>query len=206
MKPKLIKNFISTDLAETFAALFFLSDDIPEYLFKQEGHYHAKRIDNALGVTWNHHSPLWGDALMIALESKLRDATGLNLTPTYSFVRLYEHESELPPHYDKAHCEFSISVCLAHRLNEPNLLVIEDREENSLNEFDLAPGDGLLFDGMNSRHWRDPVNGWLLMLYLHFVDTNGDYRDLAYDHRPGTGALFRKVQGRLSLGGDVSSG
>ncbi len=199
MKPTLIKDFISADLARTIATLFFLCDDVPHYLYKEAG---QDGKDSSRGLTWNKHSPLWGDALLLGMQDKVQLLTnGLSLIPTYSFVRLYEDGSELLPHFDKAACEYSVSVCLASQLNKPNALIIEQQDDVS--EIYLAPGDGVLYTGGTCRHWRGLIDGWLLTLILHYVDTNGDFRDLAYDERPGTRVLFESVRGRLgfSLGG-----
>ncbi len=203
MKPTLIKNFISNDLAQTLAALFFLCDDIPHYLYRQnKGN---DRDDTARGDTLNKHSPLWGDATLLSMLREVQMASGnLNLTPTYAFARLYEDGAELLPHFDKVACEYTASVCLAHDINEPNPLFIE--HDSNVKAFDLEPGDGVVYTGSDCRHWRDPVSGWALFLFLHYVNTNGDFRNLAYDERPGARVLFEGIDRRLSLGGGAAFG
>ena len=49
----------------------------------------------------------------------MRDITGLNLKPTYSYWRLYKTGDELKRHKDRPSCEVSTTLCLGY--NNSNL-------------------------------------------------------------------------------------
>ena len=62
---------------------------------------------------------------------------------------------------------------------------IEDRE------IYLEPGDALIYKGREFPHWRDTYEGeegsYLIQIFMHYVDAEGQFSHLKYDGRKGIG-------------------
>lgn len=61
---------------------------------------------------------VYGDFLMESLLGmllpKVEETTGLALSPTYSYYRVYKAGEELKEHCDRPACEVSLSLCLGY--------------------------------------------------------------------------------------------
>ena len=109
--------------------------------------------------------------------------TNKNLVPTYSYCRLYLTNDYLKPHVDRPACEYSLSLCIGgdpwdiwFQLNSPTVV-------------SLSPGDGVLYLGLETTHWRNEFLGnECIQVFLHWVDCNGDYASWKYDRRPCIGS------------------
>ncbi len=52
----------------------------------------------------------------------------------------------------------------------------------------LEAGDALAYRGAELSHWRNVFEGeWWAQIFLHYVDSNGEYRDRKFDTRPNLG-------------------
>lgn len=129
------------------------------------------------------------DTLMDVAEPTVSAATGLDLAPTYSFVRIYMDGDSLPPHTDRDACEVTVSVCLG---SEPEATDAADawpifiRPPGSDTSIEVAcrPGDALIFRGQKLLHWREPFVGeHQALVFLHYVDRNGPFAGLENDGR-----------------------
>jgi hypothetical protein len=125
--------------------------------------------------------------------------TGLRLVPTYAFFRVYQNGDVCTVHSDRPSCEHSLSMPLAYSDGK----IWEFEIGNSFYEFDVAsklqaasdfgeeaystvllnPGDAILYKGVNYRHGRvkPNPNRWSAHLFLHWVDSEGPYREWAFD-------------------------
>lgn len=120
------------------------------------------------------------------VQPRVEDLCGLKLYPTYSFFRLYRKGSTLRHHRDRPSCEISVSVNLGPQLETPWPLWITGPQGTKA--VDLAPGDALLYRGVECEHWRDRFEGEeLAQVFLHYVDQDGPYRDYKFDQRPALG-------------------
>ena len=132
---------------------------------------------------------LWG------LTSAMRDLTGCDLLPTYSYFRLYREGDICRVHSDRYACEHSLSLTLdysdgvawplevgAERVG-PSARVEADFGEERYASLEMNPGDAVLYQGVHHRHGRvaPNPNGWSAHLFLHWVDRNGPYREYAFD-------------------------
>ena len=62
-------------------------------------------------------------------------------------------------------------------------LWIETKE--GVRRVDLEPGDGVLFRGIDQRHWREPFGRTAsVQVLLHYVEKEGPYSLWLYDGRP----------------------
>jgi len=94
--------------------------------------------------------------------------TGLDLEPTYSYLRVYKNGDVLHKHTDRKACEYSVSLTLKRESNDeiwPLYLQTDKTYATMLDE-----GDGLIYKGIESPHWRDKFEGErLAQVFLHYV-------------------------------------
>lgn len=122
------------------------------------------------------------DGLLEHLRPRVEERSGLALYPTYSYFRLYKHGDVLKRHRDRPACEISISLNIGETPAEPWPLYVE----GSAGPFAalLAPGDALLYRGIDLFHWREVYEGKrLVQVFLHYVDRNGPNANRKYDER-----------------------
>jgi len=149
----------------------------------------------------------YGDVLMdTLLESGLtmmNDFTGLDLVPTYSYYRLYEHGDVLEKHIDRNSCEISTTLCLGYNTNnvEKNTypdykwpMFVETKTGETVS-IDLNPGDMLIYKGCEIPHWREKYIGLNhAQVFLHYNQKDGEFNNL-YDGRPILGIPKRFTKG-----------
>ena len=120
------------------------------------------------------------------VQPRVEELSGLKLFPTYSFFRLYRRGSTLRHHRDRPSCEISVSISLGPQLDTPWPLWISGPQ--GAKAVELAPGDALLYRGVECEHWRDRFEGEeLAQVFLHYVDQDGPYSDYKFDRRPALG-------------------
>src|ERR1043165_3915226 len=59
------------------------------------------------------------DDLLVRLQPAIEAAVGLQLYPTYSYVRLYKSGDQLTRHTDRESCEVSVTLCLGMKPDAP---------------------------------------------------------------------------------------
>ena len=120
------------------------------------------------------------------LQPRVEELSGLSLHPTYSFCRVYRRGNVLERHHDRESCEVSVSLNLGPALQRPwPLWVAGPQGETGV---ELAPGDALLYRGIECDHWREALEAdHLAQVFLHYVDRDGPYRDWKFDRRSSLG-------------------
>jgi hypothetical protein len=127
------------------------------------------------------------DGLLEALLPQFEEATGKNLHPTYSYFRVYKCGDILKRHRDRPACEISVTLSLGYAGKEPWPIWIE--HDGTLVGVCLKPGDGLLYKGVETTHWRERFDGeYAAQVFLHYVDRAGAFKEHAYDGRSGLAA------------------
>lgn len=122
------------------------------------------------------------DGLLEFQRARVEQLTGLGLHPTYSFIRLYGRGNELKRHRDRPACEISVSLNVGQTPAEPWPLHVDGTfgPHAAL----LAPGDALIYRGVDLVHWREPYAGrQLAQVFLHYVDRQGPHADQKFDGR-----------------------
>lgn len=147
------------------------------------------------GCVWSaqdEYSPMAGEMVLRHCRPAFEAVVGRELIETYAFWRVYREDAKLLKHKDRAACEISASVSIA---SDPEGDVwpfwLEDLGGES-HEVILPPGSGIIYQGHNIAHWRDPFKGARQkQLLLHYVLKDGEFADHAFDQRdfdPVTGA------------------
>ena len=142
----------------------------------------------AFGSYSQYGDPLMDTLLCQSLNS-MQDITGLKLTPTYSYFRLYTLNDELEHHKDRPSCEISTTLCLGS--NYSNLdydykwdLYVED-DEGKRKEIYLNPGDMIVYRGCDLWHGRSKLKGLnQAQVFLHYNETKDDKNNNFMDNRP----------------------
>ena len=127
------------------------------------------------------------EVLLQASKTTVEDATGKELTPTYSYSRIYQSGEKLPPHIDRPACEISVTVNVATKGKFSPIYTQygqNDPEKHILNQ-----GDAVVYMGCDVMHWRQPLKDGQLnvQFMLHYVDKNGPNATYAKDNRPAYG-------------------
>lgn len=145
-------------------------------------------VPDSLG---NYGDPAF-DGLLEFLRPRIEERTGLSLHSTYSMFRLYRHGNELKRHRDRPACEISVSLNIGQTPAEPWPIHVEGG--SGAHTALLAPGDGLIYRGIDLFHWREPYAGReLVQVFLHYVDRDGPHAGQKFDGRQ---TLMRPPQRR----------
>ncbi len=127
------------------------------------------------------------DGLLNDLLPRIERASGLKLFPTYSYFRVYKRGDALRKHRDRPACEISATLSLGYEPDQPWPLWIQGRRGAA--SVLLAPGDALLYLGIECAHWRRPFHGdRCVQAFLHYVDQNGPNAEWRFDKRPSLAA------------------
>lgn len=177
---QIIRNFLESDFVDFIQHYFFIRISAEQY------------EDNDPQAPFSHS--FYGDPLMETIMDSscesLSEICGIDLLPTYAYTRLYAKGEELVKHRDRESCQISATLALGYPENtDPNpIYFCRNENDEDAKEIILNPGDLCLYRGCDLYHWRPPfTQKWYLQSFLHYVDSNGPYKDNVYD-------------GRLSLG------
>jgi hypothetical protein len=84
--------------------------------------------------------------------------TGIKLSPTYSYARIYKEGDVLARHKDRYSCEISTTLNLGGD-SWPIYLDPTGRKGQAGIKVDLKPGDMLIYSGCDLEHWREEFKG-----------------------------------------------
>jgi hypothetical protein len=119
------------------------------------------------------------DAMLLELLPEIERISGCRLVPTYSYARLYFHGDSFLRHRDRGSCEVSVSIHLGRDGGEANLCFPPN------NKVVMEEGDGAVYLGCETEHWRDPFAGNTMgQMFLHYVVADGPYAANSFDGKP----------------------
>ena len=155
-----IRNFLDPHLL-TFLASYFA---------------HAKENPGPyIGQDWtsaNAHGDACADSVMYALRPIIEAHIGLELVPTYSWVRMYRKGDILGRHRDVAGNQVSCNFCISKDIDWS--LGFSDGEKES--EISMEPGDAVIYDGVALEHWRDKYQGQnQIQMIVGYVIKDGEF-------------------------------
>ena len=118
-----------------------------------------------------------------------------DLLPSFCYFRIYGEGDKCRVHSDRPACEYSISLTLAYSDGKPwpldvGLDPVETPAELSdgfgdapYRALSMMPGDGVLYQGVRTRHGRvtPNPNRSSAHLFLHWVEADGPNRAHAFD-------------------------
>ena len=201
-KYKVIKNAISYDLANFIFNYFLLKKDAVEFMYKNNIHSESSILgtwkDKQIPNTFSCYGDFVMDTLLMKVLPIMKQETGLDLIPTYSYARAYKKGDILKRHKDRPSCEISTTLNLGG--DQWAIFIDPTGSDNVIDEYKniqkpdapkgdkvvLEVGDMLVYSGCDLEHWREPFEGDICgQVFLHYNHLNGKYSDKnKFDGRP----------------------
>ena len=172
----IIRQAISKELASFIANYFFMQKQVYDtckaarYFSPFEtilGEYEHP-IDGQIPNTYSQYSNIAMETLMLKCQPTMEKATGLKLTPAYTYARIYKKGDVLKRHKDRFSCEISTTMNLG---GDPWAIYLEPSGKEGLKgiKIDLKPGDMLVYSGCELEHWRNKFKGKeCIQAFLHY--------------------------------------
>ena len=130
------------------------------------------------------------DMAMFMSTEDIEKIVGKKLIPQYTYARIYKNGSVLERHSDRPECQYSVTLCLGGEYDKQWPIWINDYSGKS-HEVPLDVGDMVVYHGTELEHWRDKFEGnTQYQLFMHYVDTEGEFKDRVYDGRPNLCLLY----------------
>jgi predicted 2-oxoglutarate/Fe(II)-dependent dioxygenase YbiX len=168
----LIPNFIDIESAKE------LSDQLKNDHEKNKYEGDSQAPNSA--CVYNHEGSL---KLLHEKVNDLSVTVETQLLPTYAYSRIYSNAEELKKHTDRPACELTVSVNLDADADWPIYICDHNNEPQ---EVIMQPGDGVVFLGCYSPHWRDKFEGtFCSQVFLHYVRADGAAASCAGDTNKG---------------------
>jgi len=139
--------------------------------------------------SFSHYGDPLMDTLLCQSLNSMQEITGLKLTPTYSYFRLYTMGDNLKHHRDRPSCEISTTLCLG--VNHTNLDydyswdIYMQKEGGEKVNLSLNPGDMIVYRGCDLWHGRPEFKGLnQAQVFLHYNEIKEGQYDNFMDDRP----------------------
>ena len=201
-KYSVLKNAISKELAEFVYKYFLNKRNVARVLLDSRyispfTEYFGVWNDDQVPNTYSHYADLAMETLLQRVKPVMEKHTGLKLSETYSYARIYKKGDVLARHKDRFSCEISTTLNLGGDIwpifIEPNS---EKGYESEMygytpgytkgKKVNLEQGDMLIYKGNICEHWRNAFEGEICgQVFLHYnnKDTEGSEKNI-YDNRP----------------------
>ena len=191
-KYQVLDNAISYDLANFCFNYFLLKRDAVKYMYENniiaQNGLHGTWTDQQVPGVYSIYADHVMETLLMKMLPIMKERTGLDLIPTYSYARVYEKGAILKRHKDRPSCEISTTLNLGGDLWP--IYIDPTGENNVIDEYksivkpgahigvevNLKPGDMLIYSGCELEHWRKPFEGNLCgQVFLHYNHANGKF-------------------------------
>ena len=207
-KYQVIKQAISYDLANFCFNYLLLKRDAANFMYSNNiiadtGMWGTWKDAQVPGV-YSHYADPVMETLLMKVLPVMKEQTGLDLIPTYSYTRVYTKGSILWRHKDRPSCEISTTLNLGGEMwpiyidptGQNNILksqytnkgeeCIVKKGAHPGNRVDLEPGDMLVYSGCDLEHWRNEFTGDICaQVFLHYNHRNGPFAEKnKFDNRP----------------------
>jgi hypothetical protein len=120
---------------------------------------------------WGRRHVRHNDPIAVLLHEKLveqvEQVVGRKVKPSYVFLACYADGGRVPPHRDRAQCQYTLDLCVAH--DGPAWpLHVEGTP------YVIAANDALVYRGCELTHHRDvkPAATLAHLAFFHFVDAS----------------------------------
>ena len=125
--------------------------------------------DEQVPGTYVHYSDVAMETLLAWMHPVMKKHTGLDLSPMYSYARIYRKGDKLDRHKDRPSCAISTTMALGFDKPYPIYLDPTGGVNNKGIKVDLNPGDMLVYRGCDLEHWRKPFEGDdCVQVFLHY--------------------------------------
>jgi hypothetical protein len=189
-KYTVLKNVISKDVADITYSYFLNKRKVTRFLFDQRfispfTDYFGIWNDSQVPNTYSHYADMLMETLLEKVKPAMEKHTGLKLSPTYSYARIYKNGDVLARHKDRYSCEISTTLNLGGD-SWPIYLDPTGKEGQAGIKVDLEPGDMLIYSGCELEHWREEFKGKDCgQVFLHYNKSSSKKaKENLYDKRP----------------------
>ena len=180
----IVKNAIPIDVAN-FVYDYFNMKKRTFITLKETGYISKFDVDwgeydAQVPTAYAHYADLAMETILDILTPKMSKLTKLDLTPTYSYARIYGKGDILHKHTDRYSCEVSTTLNLGGDM-WPICLIDKNKKHK---EIKLNPSDMLIYNGCELEHWRDEFKGDICsQVFLHYNIKNDKADTNLYDNR-----------------------
>ena len=189
-KYTVLKKAISKELAD-FAYSYFLNKrKVARFLFDNKyispfTEYYGVWNDTQVPNTYSHYSDIVMETLLQKVKPVMEKHTGLKLSETYSYARIYKKGDVIARHKDRYSCEISTTLNLGGD-DWPIFLDATGKTGQAGIKINLNPGDMLIYSGCDLEHWREEFNGDNCgQVFLHYNKKGSkNAKQNEYDGRP----------------------
>ena len=202
-KYSVLKNAISREMADFCFAYFLNKRKVARFLFDQRyispfTEYWGIWNDNQVPNTYSIYADTVMETLLQKVQPVMEKHTGLKLSPTYSYARIYKKGDILKRHKDRPSCEISTTIHLGG--DKWPIFIDGTGSDNVIDEYKnihkpnapegtkilLEVGDMLVYSGCELEHWREPLEGnTCAQVFLHYNHVNGPFAEKnRFDKRP----------------------
>ena len=210
-KYQVIRGILSKELSNFIFNYMMLQRDAVDFMFKHNklnpaNPFVGTRADKQVPGAYSKYADWVMETLLMYMIPIMKQRTGLDLIPTYSYTRVYEKGNILHRHKDRPSCEISTTLHLGG--DEWPIFIDGTGADNVIQravpfgptgeEVDIKPGaplgtkitlkvgDMLIYSGCDLEHWREPFEGKICsQVFLHYNHANGPYaKTNLLDKRP----------------------
>ena len=162
---KIVRGLLEGELLEFLGFYAFNKATLPDAIPTEAT---AGFVDEQVPNTPSWHDDLAMKNLMCYLSYDMESHTKESLIPTYAYLRVYKNGDELKRHTDRHSCEFSVTLTLMREVGDAIWPIY--LETDKAHKIELEAGDGLIYKGGESPHWRNKFEGGrLAQVFLHYV-------------------------------------
>jgi len=192
-KYSVLKNAISKELASFVYQYFLNKRKVARVLFDQKyispyTEYWGVWNDQQVPNTYSHYGDMVMETLLQEVKPVMEKHTGLKLSETYSYARIYKKGDVLARHKDRYSCEISTTLNLG---GDPWPIYLDPTGKVSQAgiEVNLNQGDMLIYSGCDLEHWREEFEGQDCgQVFLHYNKANSkNAKKNQFDGRPFVG-------------------
>ena len=202
-KYQVIRQALSKELANFIFNYMMLQRDAVDFMGKNNkvnpsNPFIGNRIDKQVPGCYTKYADWVMETLLMYMIPVMKEKTGMELVPTYTYTRLYEKGNILRRHKDRPSCEISTTL---HLGGDPWPIFLDPSGANFvIDEYkqtikpgapkgvrvDLKVGDMLIYSGCELEHWREPFEGTICsQVFLHYNHANGPFaKTNLFDKRP----------------------
>ena len=199
-KYQVVKNIISSEVAEFVYKYFSNKREVSKFLFEQKyispfTEYFGVWNDTQIPNSYCHYADIAMETLLREVKPIMEKETDLKLSETYSYARIYKKGDVLDRHKDRYSCEISTTLNLG---GDPYPIYLDPtgKYDQPGVEINLNQGDMLIYRGCELEHWRKEFKGEeCCQVFLHYNDASLETAKENYlDRRPllGLPGYFKK--------------
>lgn len=196
MEPLLIKEFLPKQVVNILYSYCILK-------FSNKTEF---KIDDQTSSLVSEYGDYLMETILDLSTPVVEQNVNKKLFPTYSFLRVYDKNSDLEIHKDRPACEYTVALCIgADPIDKPYEIFLGAEDETSDykyfnnkkeykryridHKFSMLPNNAIIFKGMDKIHWREYCNhDHFITVFLHYVDQEGEYKKEKFDKRNLLGA------------------